>query len=474
MRAIADDHDAEYWHRQIRVGGWLATGITLFGWLRIVTAWEPGLRWAAWLLALAAAFQTLLTLRPWSRLVRRRGVREVLFSWWVLELPVLYTFCMVDANGDALFLPGALLVITSAAALYPPLWVIGLGATSVLAFLALQAGPHPPSLTFTAAMALLLGGVATLSAMTAANRWRQDRRRRAAERRVEILLRNSSDAVVAVTADWRICYAGPSVRALLGYEPEALAGRGVDEFMQPEDVIDAHTWLHDVVQSSGARTGRRELPLRRADGSEVYVEAIAAAQTEDPALGVAVLSLRDVSARRALEEELTRRANTDPLTGLANRALFNERLDAALAGRQGFALLVIDLDGFKPINDTWGHGAGDEVLTETARRLSAHTRPGDTLARLGGDEFALLATGLDAAEADRLAALLTATGTEPIATAGTAVRCGLSVGATAVPAGDSTATAGAVLNTADEAMYAVKNSHRGHANIPHEWHHVRH
>ncbi|MEV6304384.1 diguanylate cyclase [Actinoplanes sp. NPDC051861] len=464
MRAIADDHDAEYWHRQVQVGGWLATGITLFGCLRIATGWDADLRWAAWLFGAAGLIQIRLTLLPWSRLVRRRGVREALIAWWVVELPVLLGFSMADGNGDALYLPGALLIVTSAAALYPPSWVIALGAAAVAGFLALQTGPHPPSLEFTVAMGTLLVGVVGLSAMTAANRWRQDRRRSDAERRVEILLRNSSDAVVAVNEEWRICYAGPSVRNLLGHEPEKLLGRRVDEFMRPEDVVDAHTWLHAIVTAGDDLTDRRELPLRCADGSEVHVEAIAASQTEDPELGVAVLSLRDVSARRALEAELTRRAYSDPLTGLANRARFDERLDRALTGvhdgDNGLALLVVDLDGFKPINDTWGHGAGDEVLIEMARRLGAQLRPGDTLARLGGDEFALLAVDLNEHGARALADRLADAATEPIAAGGTLVRCGLSVGVTVIPAGDLSATAGAVLHAADEQMYAMKHRRR--------------
>jgi diguanylate cyclase (GGDEF)-like protein/PAS domain S-box-containing protein len=464
MRAIGDEHDAEYWHRQIRVGAWLATVITVFGGLRILTAWDPGLRWAAWLFAGAAIAQILLSRLPWARLVRRRGVRETLFAWWAIELPVLFVFSLVDSNGDALYLPGALLVITSAAALYPARWVIALGTLAVAGFLGLQTGPHAPTASFTVAMGLLLGGVSLLSAMTAANRWRQDRRRTAAERRVEILLRNSSDAVVAVGADWRICYAGPSVRNLLGYEPEQLADRPINDYMRPEDVILAQTWLRDVIAADGPMTSRQELPLRRADGTDIWVEAIAAAQSEDPALGVAVLSLRDVSARRALQEELTRRAYTDPLTGLANRARFDERLDRALAGvhdgQNGIALFVIDLDGFKPVNDTWGHAAGDDVLAETARRLAARVRPGDTLARLGGDEFALLAVDLGEQDAAALAERLTEAAAAPVLTTGVEVRCGLSVGFATVRPGDAEATAGRVLHAADEAMYQVKNTRR--------------
>jgi diguanylate cyclase (GGDEF)-like protein len=355
---VADDFDAEYWDRQIRVGGWVAVGITLFGCLRIALDWEPALRWWAWPCAAAALLQAALTRLPWKRLVRRPGVREALILWWVLELPVLLAFSRVDAHGDALYLPGALLVIKTAAALYPPGWVIGLGAVSLTGYAAMQTGPNPPGASFAIGMTALLAAVVGFSARTAANRWHQDERRREAERRSEALLRSAAE----------------------------------------------------------------------------------------------------------LEEELTRRAFTDPLTGLANRARFDERLsrtmDRVRAGETGAALLLIDLNGFKEVNDTWGHAAGDAVLVATGVRIARLVGPGATLARLGGDEFAVLVEGIGEAAGNALAGSIAATADEPIAVGVQSVRCGMSVGVAVVPAGDRRTTGSGFLRSADLAMYRVKRAGR--------------
>jgi diguanylate cyclase (GGDEF)-like protein/PAS domain S-box-containing protein len=308
-------------------------------------------------------------------------------------------------------------------------------------------------------MTALLAAVVGFSARTAANRWHQDDRRRAAERRVDILLRNASDAILGVDADGTVRYAGPSVRTFLGYDPATL-----DRIVHPDHARLAHDWLRALVTAPDDAPERCEMMVRRADGSVFYVEAIGAAQTEDPALGAAVLSLRDVTANRELQEELSRLAFTDRLTGVANRARFDERLartmDRVREGETGAALLLIDLDGFKDINDTWGHGAGDDVLAATAARLDARIRAGDTLARLGGDEFAVLVEGIDEQQAAELAASIAATADEPIETAGQLVRCGMSVGVAHVRAGDRRTTASGLVREADLEMYRVKRRGR--------------
>jgi diguanylate cyclase (GGDEF)-like protein/PAS domain S-box-containing protein len=456
---VADDYDAEYWARQIQVGGWVAVGLTMFGCLRILTDWDHMLRWWAWPCLAAAVLQGALTRLPWARLVSRPGVREALILWWILEVPVLLAFSRVDSRGDALYLPGALLLIKTAAALYPPRWIVPLGGLSIAGFVGMQFGPHPPGLSYTIAMTLLLATVVGFGARTAANRWHQDFRRRAAERRTEILLRNASDAILAVEADGTVRYVGPSVRGLLGYEPECL-----DTLVHPDHARMAGDWLRTVVSSPDEASSRCEMMLRRDDGSYLYVEAIGAAQTADPELGAAVLSLRDVTANRELQDELTRRAFTDPLTGLANRARFDERLSRTLdrvrEGETEAALLLIDLDGFKEINDTWGHAAGDDVLIATAHRLAGQLCPQATLARLGGDEFAVLLEGLDEQAANSFAADLAAAATEPIEASGAWVRCGMSVGVAYVRAGDRRTTGSGFLRDADIAMYKVKRDGR--------------
>ncbi|MCY1144962.1 GGDEF domain-containing protein [Actinoplanes sp. Pm04-4] len=152
--------------------------------------------------------------------------------------------------------------------------------------------------------------------------------------------------------------------------------------------------------------------------------------------------------------ELAHQAHHDSLTGLYNRAAFHVRGGALLARHPGATVLLIDLDGFKPVNDRLGHAAGDEVLATVAQRLLAEVRPGDLVARLGGDEFALVLTGQDAPEAaTRIRNALT----EPMLVRGEPVTIGASVGAAS---GDSSLDA--LLHQADTAMYAAKATHRHH------------
>ena len=174
-----------------------------------------------------------------------------------------------------------------------------------------------------------------------------------------------------------------------------------------------------------------------------------------------LVSHLNISRRKMAEQSLERKATQDPLTGLANRALFAERFASALA--KPFArtpaatvgVLYIDLDGFKPINDTYGHAAGDEVLQNVAARLAGQSRPQDTVARLGGDEFAVLAPRASAAELGRLAARLVDDLDIPHAIHGADVVVGASIGAYLAAVGDDLSTS---LQRADQAMYAVKRS----------------
>ena len=163
--------------------------------------------------------------------------------------------------------------------------------------------------------------------------------------------------------------------------------------MHPDDreYFDA-LLLDGRAQLGAAVTG--EFRVRHADGSTRHVDAIVSNLLDDPTVGGLVFNARDVTDRKLLEDELERRAFFDALTGLPNRAVFRDRLDHALAGRVAsaipLAVLLLDLDGFKLVNDSFGHDAGDELLVAVGGRLQGCLRSGDTVARLGGDEFAIL------------------------------------------------------------------------------------
>jgi diguanylate cyclase (GGDEF)-like protein len=180
-----------------------------------------------------------------------------------------------------------------------------------------------------------------------------------------------------------------------------------------------------------------------------------------------VLNARDVTERMRLEEELTKQAFHDGLTGLANRALFRDRLDQALARstrtREPLAVLLLDLDGFKQVNDTLGHDAGDQLLRAVAERFDSAVRPSDTLARLGGDEFALLLDPATETEAEEVARRLTEQVNVPVALSGRELTVGASIGIVAHPGG--AAESDDLIRHADIAMYAAKDAGRGHHQV---------
>jgi diguanylate cyclase (GGDEF)-like protein len=202
--------------------------------------------------------------------------------------------------------------------------------------------------------------------------------------------------------------------------------------------------------------------LQHADGGWRHVEALSTNRLGDPAVGGLVLNLRDVTERAALEEQLRQAAFHDPLTGLANRSLFIDRLDQALTslGRSGgsVAVLFIDLDDFKSVNDTRGHAAGDLLLRTVAERLSGCVRPSDTVARLGGDEFAVLLpslTGQD--QVDGVLERIQLALSEPTGIAGWDRPAAASIGLATAHRPQS---ADMLLRAADLDMYAAKRSRK--------------
>ena len=226
----------------------------------------------------------------------------------------------------------------------------------------------------------------------------------------------------------------------------------------------------------GGRSVDRRRPVRHrlSDGRVVDVEL-----TSNPIAfhdhTAMLTSVQDVTERVALEQQLRHQAFHDPLTGLANRALFHDRLQHALArlsrGSTGLAVLLLDIDAFKRVNDSLGHTSGDELLIAVSERLAADLRAADTAARLGGDEFVVLAEGLtDPTEAVALADRLQGALTAPFDLAGREVVVRASIGIASAWPGD-TASAEELLRNADVAMYAAKAAgHGGHAHFQDHMH----
>ena len=190
------------------------------------------------------------------------------------------------------------------------------------------------------------------------------------------------------------------------------------------------------------------------------------ARLAEPTAG-AVISHVNITRRKKAEQALERRAVHDPLTGLANRILFTQRLDHALTPREGrspradVGVLYLDLDGFKTVNDAYGHDAGDELLMSAAHRVNTQLRAGQTAARLGGDEFAVLAPRISAKAFAALAQRITDALDQPYLVHGHLFFVPASVGARLATPGEATKHA---LRKADDAMYAVKK-HRTRRRI---------
>jgi diguanylate cyclase (GGDEF)-like protein/PAS domain S-box-containing protein len=194
-------------------------------------------------------------------------------------------------------------------------------------------------------------------------------------------------------ADGTIEYESPAVERVLGFNAQERIGGSAFDALHPDDRAWGEALLADLVGSPGAMaTG--EFRIKHHDGSWRWIEAVGKNLFDDPAVGGIVVNYRDITSRKTLEDELRHQAFHDSLTGLANRALFTDRLEHALSlssrGPHELAVLFVDLDDFKTINDSLGHGEGDAILVSVAERLRGALRSSDTLARMGGDEFAVL------------------------------------------------------------------------------------
>ena len=216
---------------------------------------------------------------------------------------------------------------------------------------------------------------------------------RRSEERLGALIRNASDVVCIIDAEGALQYVSPSLEPTFGYPPETLDEGDLTAIVHPDEAQRVRSFVAGVAAGEGAPV-RAEFRIRHARGSWREVEALATNQLADEAIAGVVLNIRDISERRAFQAELEHQSFHDDLTGLPNRALFCNRVAHALAGqrrdRLPVAILLLDIDDFKNVNDGLGPAAGDSVLQEIARRLEDCMRPVDTAARLGGDEFAIL------------------------------------------------------------------------------------
>jgi diguanylate cyclase (GGDEF)-like protein/PAS domain S-box-containing protein len=216
---------------------------------------------------------------------------------------------------------------------------------------------------------------------------------RASEQRFQALVQHSSEVVILVDRDGRVEYVSESMSRVFGYSEAHLLGRPLGQILDAQAGVRLQEGLVEVAERPYGML-ELELPLRHRDGHLCTAQVHITNLLDNPSVGGLVLNTRDISERRQLEDQLVHQAFHDSLTALANRALFKDRVDHALlrTKRQtpSVAVLFLDLDGFKEVNDSLGHATGDRLLIQVAERLQACVRPSDTVARFGGDEFAVL------------------------------------------------------------------------------------
>ena len=279
------------------------------------------------------------------------------------------------------------------------------------------------------------------------------------------LVENASDVILVVEPDTTINFVSPACLRVLGYAPDDLMRLALSDFLHPDEQARFGSRFEAIVRDRGDGTDAIEFRLRHADGHWLNVEAIPSNLTGDPNIKGVVLNIRDVSERKVFEEQLAHQAFYDSLTGLANRALFQNRVEHAMSrrGRRAVApsVLFIDLDDFKTVNDSLGHSAGDRLLAAVAGRLERCLRSSDTAARLGGDEFAVLIEDPTDGPSEMARRLLAAL-EEPFDVDGTRVQVRASIGiAAADPAASGPDAVAAVLRNADVAMYSAKRDGGG-------------
>jgi diguanylate cyclase (GGDEF)-like protein/PAS domain S-box-containing protein len=289
--------------------------------------------------------------------------------------------------------------------------------------------------------------------------------RQRSEARFASLVQHASDLITVVGPNATIAYQSPSSERVLGYPPHELLGTRFDRLVAPED---AGRLLRLLADGSAYARGSGELiecTLRHRDGSLRQFEILHTNLLDDEHVRGIVLNARDISERKAFEEQLAHQAFHDPVTNLPNRALFVERVRHAIgrARREDSELGVIflDIDDFKTINDSLGHGAGDAALIDVAKRLSDSIRSSDTAARFGGDEFVVLLEDLDSVQtAVEVAERILEDLRRPLTVAGKELVVRGSIGISILE-GRSTASADELIRDADAAMYIAKRDGKG-------------
>ncbi len=323
------------------------------------------------------------------------------------------------------------------------------------------AGVLRPQLLTAGLVLSLLAAAVVAGRVAASARFDVEDARAAADVRFDALVEHAAEVLALLDAEGRLFYISRAVQETFHVPPEQVLGHSPAELAHPEDVQDVEDLLGRVREQPGVPLHAR-LRLLDGHGSSRHVDVTVVDLRHVPGVNAISLTVRDVTERVTLEAELVRQARTDGLTGLVTRTVLIERADHVLTARRpDAALLFIDLDDFKLINDGYGHAAGDEVLAVLAGRLQTVVRDHDSAGRIGGDEFAVLLEELTdepVQDALTIAARIAEAARKGVVIEGELVEVRLSIGVAFPEHGVTTAE---LFAAADAAMYEAKRDKRG-------------
>ncbi len=296
---------------------------------------------------------------------------------------------------------------------------------------------------------------------------------RTSEERFRSLVQNASDLISILDAEGKVLYHSPASLSLLGFSPSDRIGKPGFEAIHPHDRPHVQGLFDELIRNP-RESQRAEYRMRHNDGSWRVLESKITNLLDNSAVSGVVINSRDITDRKRAEDQLLHDALHDALTGLPNRTLFMDRLEHCLDRRVRIkayrcAVLFLDLDRFKMVNDSFGHAVGDRLLVQASRRLRGCLRPSDTLARLGGDEFAILLDEVDdPPTAVRVAQRVQHELESPFQLEGREIYSTASIGIALSSASSEPAD---VLRDADTAMYRAKGQGRaGHAIFDSQMH----
>jgi diguanylate cyclase (GGDEF)-like protein/PAS domain S-box-containing protein len=275
----------------------------------------------------------------------------------------------------------------------------------------------------------------------------------ASEARAKAVMESAVEAILTTDAVGHVESVNPAAEVLFGWAEAEIVGRPIAVVVPGLELSGEHDGMDDLHWGPSERM----MEAIRKDEQRLPVD-VSMSSTTIGGREMLTLIARDATLRKLYEDQLEHQATHDPLTGLANRTLFDELLVRAAyqADRSGrpVAVLYLDLDGFKDVNDVFGHPSGDRVLSETSRRLEAVVRPGDMVARMGGDEFVVLCEHLsEPSDAEKIATRIVQAVGKPIPLATGVATVTASVG---IALGEPGETAASLIGRADEAMYRMK------------------